>query len=64
MAKIEIDDKLYEKFKSYIDEENLDKNNDGNGNKKKLNEKEEIESLIKDYLKTKKLLKFIKDNKS
>jgi len=51
MAKIDIDDKLYEKFKSYIDEE-------------KLNEKEEMEALIKDFIKTKKLLKFVKENKN
>ena len=56
MAKIEIDDKLYDKFKSYIDEENLSEN-------KKLTDKEEVETLIKDYIKTKKLLKFLKNNK-
>ena len=50
MAKVEIDDKLYDKFKSYVDEE-------------KLNEKDEVENLIKDYIKTKKLLKFVKNNK-
>jgi hypothetical protein len=51
MAKIEIDDKLYDKFKSYIDEE-------------KLNEKEEVENLVMEYIKTKKLLKFVKENKN
>lgn len=50
MAKIEIEDKLYEKFKLHVAEENL-------------NEKQEIENLIKDYIKTKKLIKFVKDNK-
>jgi len=50
LAKIEIDDKLYDKFKSYIDEDNL-------------NEKDEIEHLLKEYIKTKKLIKFVKDNK-
>lgn len=51
MTKIELDDKLYEKFKSYVDEENL-------------NEKEELDNLFKEYIKTKKLLKFMKENKN